>query len=67
MAPGDDHWVLIGDEHEAPVVNFGKIPPPQPGVTAGYLPVNYAYIFRVDMNPVLKQFNEKGYYEAYDG
>ncbi len=67
MAPGDDHWVLIGDEHEAPVVTFGKIPPPQPGVTAGYLPVNYEYTIRVDMNPVLKQFQEKGYYEAYDG
>jgi len=67
MAPGDDHWVLIGEEHEAPVVTFGKIPPPQPGVTAGYLPVNYEYTFRVDMNPVLKQFQEKGYYEAYDG
>lgn len=67
MAPGDDHWVLIGEEHEAPVVTFGKIPSPQPKTSAGYLPVNYEYTFRVDMNPVLKQFQEKGYYEAYDG
>jgi hypothetical protein len=67
LAPGDDHWVLIGEEHEAPVVKFGQLPPPQPSAFSGYLPVNYVYTFHVDMNPVLKQFQEKGYYECYDG
>ncbi|MDX1761795.1 MAG: hypothetical protein R3218_06540, partial [Christiangramia sp.] len=31
------------------------------------LPPNYKYTFRVDMNPVLEQFESKGYYEAFDG
>jgi hypothetical protein len=67
MPPGSDHWVLIGDEHESPLVKFGETPQPLPDMPSTYLPVNYEYTFRVDMSLVLKQFEEKGYFEAYDG
>lgn len=67
LAPGNDHWVVINDEKESPVVVFGQLPEPAPAAPATYLPVNYDYTFRVDMRPVLKQFDEKGYYETYDG
>lgn len=66
-APGNDHWILIGDEHESPVLTFGGPTTPLPAMAPGFLPVNYEYTFRVDMNPVLTQFKEKGYYEAFDG
>ncbi len=65
--PGKDHWLIIGDEHESPVIVFGAAPPPQPPKPATFLPVDYEYTFRVDMTPVLQQFNEKGYYQAFDG
>lgn len=64
---GQDHWLLIGEEHESPVITFGAVPDPLPETQPGYLPVNYDYTFRVDLSPVLKQFEEKGYYEAFDG
>lgn len=67
MPPGSDHWVLIGDERESPMVKFGEAPQPLPDMPSTYLPVNYEYTFKVDMSSVLKQFEEKGYFEAYDG
>ena len=67
LAPGDDHWVLIKDEHESPVAVFGQRPNPVPDQPASYLPTNYTFTFRADMRPVLQQLNTKGYYEAYDG
>lgn len=64
--PGADHRILIGSEHESPVIVFGEETKPiaDPGTK---LPPNYKYTFRVDMSGVLKQMEEKGYYEAYDG
>ncbi|MEI6412291.1 MAG: glycogen debranching protein, partial [Bacteroidota bacterium] len=67
LPPGKDHWVLIGDEHESQVVTFGALIPPMPPKPTTFLPVNYEYTFRVDMSPVIKQFEAKGYYEAFDG
>jgi hypothetical protein len=67
LPPGADHWVMIGDEHQSPVVTFGQTPEPAPAEPSTYLPVNYEYTFRADMSPVLKQFEEKGYFEASDG
>ena len=67
LPPGADHWIMIGDEHQSPTVTFGQIPEPTPANPSSYLPVNYEYTFRVDMSAVLKQFEEKGYYEAFDG
>jgi hypothetical protein len=67
LVPGNDHWVVINNEKESPIVVFGQLPEVAPDAPATYLPVNYDYTFRVNMNPVLKQFDEKGFYEAYDG
>ena len=67
MPPGSDHWVLIGDETQSPIITFGEKPAPLPEVPSTYLPVNYEYTLRVDMSSVEKQFQEKGYFEAYDG
>ncbi len=64
---GADHWIIVGDEHESPVIEFGSDNPAQPTDPGTKLPANYEYTFRLDMNPVLKQFEEKGYYEAFDG
>jgi len=67
MLSGNDHWVLIGDEHESPVKMFGATDGALPQRDAGFLPPNYDYNFRINMAPVLKQFATKGYYEAFDG
>jgi len=68
MPSGADHWVIIGDnEHQSPVVVFGENNEPRPADPGTKLPVNYEYTFRLDLNPVLKQFAEKGYYETFDG
>jgi hypothetical protein len=65
---GGEHWIVIGEnEHQSPVIAFGsanEVIPADPGTK---LPVNYDFTFRLDMNPVLKQFAEKGYYETFDG
>ena len=65
--PGKDHWLVIGEEHESPIIVFGAPSLPQPPKPATFLPVNYEYTFRIDMSPVIKQFNEKGYFTAIDG
>lgn len=67
LPPGKDHWLIIGEERESPVIRFGEMPEAPPEAPGAFLPINYEYTFRVDMSPVLEQFEEKGYYEAYDG
>ncbi|MCB0581955.1 MAG: hypothetical protein KDD10_21930 [Phaeodactylibacter sp.] len=67
LPPGKNHWLVIGEERESPVIRFGELPEAAPESPGTYLPVNYEYTFRVDMSPVLQQFEEKGYYEAFDG
>lgn len=67
MPAGQDHWVLIGEEHESGIKTFGQTDGPLPAQAPGYLPPNYEYTFRINMAPVLRQFAEKGYYEAFDG
>ena len=64
---GKDHWLVIGDEHQSPVLVFG-VPPtaPQPEKPTNPLPANFEYTFRVDMSAVLDQLEKQGYYEAYD-
>lgn len=64
---GQDHWVLIDDEHRSPLVTFGDMPDPMPEAGDTFLPPNYEYTFRVDVSPVLEQFEAQGYYEAFDG
>lgn len=68
LPSGNDHHVKIGaDEHESPVYVFGKADEHTPEDTGEKLKPNHAYTFRADMRPVLKAFEEKGYYEAFDG
>lgn len=66
LAPGSNHWVVIGEERETQVT-FGKVPDPKPNAPADFLPTNYEYTFNVDMSPVLEQFESQGYYETFDG
>ena len=49
MRSGQDHWLVIGDEHESPMITFGEKPSPQPPKPTTFLPANYTYTFRVDM------------------
>ncbi len=67
LPPGADHWVVINDEHSSPVMTFGETPPPFPEQPTTYLPTNYEYTFKVDVSPVLQQFEAQGYYETHDG
>ena len=68
LQSGVNHGIIIGDnEHQSPTIVFGKKNEPSPADPGTKLPVNYSYTFRLDMNPVLKQFGDKGYYEAFDG
>jgi len=68
LQSGVNHGIIIGEnEHQSPIIVFGKKNETTPVDPGTKLPVNYKYTFRLDMNPVLKQFAEKGYYEAFDG
>lgn len=67
MRSGIDHWIIVGSEHESPVVQFGQNDGVAPVDDGTKLPANYKYTFQVDMSAVLKQFEENGYYEAFDG
>lgn len=67
LPPGQDHWVIIGDENKAPVVLFGAAPAPLPAEPTNPLPPNYRYTFQVDMRPVFEQFAATGFYECWDG
>lgn len=65
---GVDHQVIIGDQDvQSPLIRFGEMPTRITEKPDTYLPPNHAYTFRVDMSPVMKQFEEKGYYETYNG
>lgn len=62
-----NHLVAIRDEKVSPIFTFGRI---EEGLTidpGGFLPANYDYTFRVDMRPVLEQFERQGYYETHHG
>ena len=67
MKSGEDHVITINDEHQSPVLTFGKAYKDDVPMTDQFLPPNYSYIFRVDMSEVIRQFDQKGYYTAYDG
>jgi len=67
MLPGQDHWVLIGDEHTSDIKTFGQNDGAVPAKDPGFLPPNYEYTFRINMAPVLRQFAAQGYFEAFDG
>ncbi len=68
LPSGKDHWIVIEDsQHQSPIFIFGEKSDDIPEEPSERLPVNHEYTFRLDMRTVLKQFDEKGYYEAYDG
>jgi len=64
---GVDHQVIINHETESPIYIFGQVPEKIMEKPESFLPPNYTYTFRVDMSAVIRQFEEKGYFEAYDG
>lgn len=64
---GVNHRLVIQGEGRSPVFVFGQTREEQPEDPGTYLPPNTPYTFRVDLNPVLQQFEQQGYYEAYDG
>lgn len=64
---GVDHQLIIGHETESPIIRFGETPVRIAEKPETFLPPNYRYTFRVDMSVVIRQFDEKGYYEAFDG
>ncbi len=64
---GVNHSLVIEGEGQSPVYTFGKkedTPVQDPGT---YLSPNTRYTFRVDLSPVIRQFDEQGYYTTYDG
>jgi len=67
MKPGENHEINVGTTHESPIVKFGTTEKNEAAVVGKFLSENYKYTFRVDMNDVLRQFREKGYYTTYDG
>jgi len=68
LPPGADHWVIVNDgDTESPIMTFGAQPKPFPEQPKTFLSTNYTYTFRVDMSPVLDQFEQKGYYETFNG
>ena len=67
LPPGEDHWLIIGEEQESSLITFGEKPAPFPEESKSFLSANYVYTFKLDVSPVLKQFEEQGFYEAYDG
>ena len=68
LQSGFNHGIVIGEnEHQSPTIVFGEKNKSFPADPGTKLPVNYEYTFRLDMNPVLKKFAEKGYYETFDG
>ena len=65
---GVDHQVVIGDEdHESPIIQFGEMPVRINERPTTYLKPNHSYTFRVDVTPVMEQFDQKGYYETHNG
>ncbi len=69
---GQDHALTIvpqSGEYVSPVISFGAKDPAsyiQPDAPST-LPANTKFTVRVDMNAVLKQFQEEDYYTTFDG
>jgi len=68
LPTGANHWLIIGEnDHQSSFVKFGEHPKSIPDNPGTFLPTNYEYTFMVDMSSVLKQFENKGYYQSFDG
>lgn len=64
---GKDHWLIVDEENQSPIIVFGQDPGPQPDHPGNNLPLNYQYTFRVDMSPVIDAFDSVGYYTTFEG
>ncbi len=67
LNPGEDRLILITNQNESPVYDFGIHKDFKNKTAPSNLPVDYKFTFKVNMNPVFKQFEEKGYYLSNDG
>jgi hypothetical protein len=65
---GVNHQIVIAPgDSISPLITFGN-PGPEPSVSeAGFLAPNTPFTFQVDFTSVLQSFEEKGFYETYDG
>ncbi len=64
---GVNHNLVINGPGESPVYVFGEKDAGTASNPGTYLEPNTSYTFRVDLSPVLAQFEQQGYYQAYDG
>lgn len=62
-----NHILVIGDEHESPIIQYGRQFKSQAPDSIGFLPPNYSYTFRVDMSSVLDELSKSGSYTASNG
>ncbi len=66
LAEGMDREIQIKGEKESEIYVFG-LPSGKTEGAREILPTDYPYKFRLDLRPVLEQFEDKGFYEAVDG
>ncbi|MFA0964302.1 glycogen debranching protein [Roseivirga sp. BDSF3-8] len=71
LPAGVNHHLVLRPENGrvvAPVITFGQADAETPAsAPKDFLEPNTELLIRVDMRHVLKSFEEKGYYESYDG
>jgi hypothetical protein len=71
LPPGSNHYMVLYPEDgkvSTPVIRFGEryVDEREPG-EENFLESNTLLRVRLDMSPVLHAFQEKGYYESYNG
>jgi hypothetical protein len=66
LAQGMERKILINGDKESEIYVFGQ-PSGKTDGQPGILPTDYPFTFRLDMRPVLEQFEKHGFYEAVDG
>lgn len=64
---GVNRRLVIESTGESPVYTFGQVDETAVRDPGTYLSPNTPYTFRVDLSPVMRQFEEQGYYTAFDG
>lgn len=71
LSIGENHLLVLYPEQGevlSPVITYGQIYTDTTQVRADdFLEPNVRFRIRLDMRPVLQQFNERGYYEDYAG
>lgn len=70
MLSGIDHYFIMPsgvDYAETPLIKFGRQITPHPDEKPGFIQPGAILKIRLDMRHVLKEFEEKGYYENFKG